>query len=194
MISLSTVGAWALRHIPLRAWIALALVAACGASLWLGISWWEARLRTEFERGRVHERQVTALDSIMRARIAEQRRRAEQHTDSMVAVVRTAPARVQRAVAALPPAVMTLPAVQDLVTVAITTAQEAVTLSDAAIAERAMHRMQQQADSAEIVRLRVVVAVQDSTIDTLSRRPTWRQLTLAALLGGLAGALGGATR
>lgn len=181
MIGAMAVVTTARKAMPLKAWLALACVSALAGGVWWGHAQWEALRARDFERGRLHERQVSQLDSIWRANLARQQRAAEHRTDSVRRTVQRARSTLTHAVEALPPELAALPPVQRVVRSAMTVAQESEALTAAVDVERALARMRQTSDSALIATQRVIIAVQLDSITTLKRRPTWRVTTLVTV-------------
>ena len=180
----------ALKRVPVRAWAALALVAALGSVYGLHVR----AVSSAFQRGKQSATQGVTFDSAMVARAAEAVALRTAHTDTVVQRVVVTRTRVESLLVALPDSTRLLPVVPELVASVSTLLVQVDTLTTAITAERMAWTERAKVDSAAIYALRVIGTARADTIHDLRKRPTRKNAALYALLGVGVGFLGGVTR
>ena len=177
-------AAWLLlRRVPIRAWAAVALVVAVGAVYGL-----HARaVSSAFQQGKASATSGVTFDSAMVARAAEAVALRTAHTDTIVQRVVVTRTRVESLTVALPDSVRVIPAVDTLVQTVGVLLTQVDTLTQAITAERAAWTEKAKVDSAAIYALRVLGTARGDSIRTLQKRPRWRTVLGAVVVGAVGG-------
>lgn len=171
-------------NLPRWAWAALA-GAALVLSAWAGVV---AYGNGRYAAGRASVTATLApsgVDTVVR--VVE--RQAEAHTDTVVRRVLVTVRQVDTLVWAIPDTLLSEPRVKALAVTATTLAAQVDTLTRVIDTERAAHHLRAAVDSAQIVALKVTTSTLMAENRTLSRRPRWRTVALALVIGVVGGVL-----
>lgn len=173
----------ALRRVPGQAWAGIGVVGA----VWLIYGLHTNAVRDAYAQGKRDSAQGVVFDSAMVARAAEAVALRTAHTDTVVQRVVVTRTRVESLTVALPDSVRAIPAVDTLVQTVGVLLTQVDTLTQAITAERAAWTEKAKVDSAAIYALRVLGTAQRDTILTLQKRPRWRTVLGAVVVGAVGG-------
>lgn len=159
------------------------LIVPAALSIYAGVTVTQWYGQSQYEKGR---RSVTANVRVDTVTVNVMRRAdstAKAATDGAMKRTRAAAKRVDSAVAALPDSALLIPEVATLKAAAIALTATVTALSDTLNVERAVSRLRASTDSAALVSATVVIAAKDDEITTLKKRPTWKTVAKAGVVG-----------
>ncbi len=180
----------ALRKVPPLAWLLAACAFAICALVYSIGAYGDAR----YAAGKQDAARNAVFDSTLAATFARQREVVVLRTDTLVQRVTVTRHRVDTLIAALPDSVRQLPSVAPLVVTVQLLTKQVDSLTQQIDTERAAHRMERDVLAAQLRSAAVVIAVQQDSITTLKRRPTWAQADALAVVSAVAGAIVGLLR
>lgn len=171
---------------PSGAVIAGAVGVALVVALWAGVA--------SYGTARYHEgrRSVTAsvrVDTVTVGVVRKADSTAKAHTDTIVKRLTVTRWKVDTLIQLVPDSLKAVPEIAELSGMAGQLTAQVDTLARTLDVERAVSRLRASTDSAALVSALVVIQAKDDEITTLKKRPQWRTVGAALVVGAVAGLL-----